>query len=75
MTERAVLIRAVSLTSVTMVAFAGNSVLCRMALKDGAIDPATFTSIRLLSGAVALYLISARGISLALVRKSKRDLA
>jgi len=40
-----------------MLAFAGNSILCRMALRDGAIDPASFTSIRLLSGAVALLLI------------------
>ena len=40
-----------------MLAFAFNSILCRMALKDGAIDPASLTSIRLLSGAVALLLI------------------
>ena len=40
-----------------MLAFAGNSILCRMALRDGAIDPASFTSLRLLSGAVALLLI------------------
>lgn len=40
-----------------MIAFAGNSLLCRMALKHTAIDPATFTSIRMLSGAMALWLI------------------
>ncbi len=40
-----------------MLAFAGNSILCRMALRDGAIDPASFTSVRLLSGALALLLI------------------
>jgi drug/metabolite transporter (DMT)-like permease len=40
-----------------MLAFAGNSILCRMALRDGAIDPASFTSIRLFSGAAALLLI------------------
>jgi len=34
------------LTILTMVAFAGNSLLCRMALKDTTIDAATFTSIR-----------------------------
>ena len=50
-------LRAIVYTSITMLAFAGNSILCRMALKDGAIDPASFTSIRLLSGAVALLLI------------------
>jgi drug/metabolite transporter (DMT)-like permease len=40
-----------------MIAFAGNSLLCRMALKHTTIDPATFTFIRVLSGAVALWLI------------------
>jgi drug/metabolite transporter (DMT)-like permease len=45
------------LTLVTMLAFAGNSVLCRMALKHTTIDSATFTAIRLVSGAVALWLI------------------
>ncbi len=44
-------------TSVAMLAFAGNSIICRLALRDGAIDPATFTSIRLLSGALALLFI------------------
>jgi drug/metabolite transporter (DMT)-like permease len=41
-----------------MLAFAGNSLLCRMALKAAAIDPATFTSIRIVSGAVALWLLA-----------------
>jgi len=45
------------LTSLAMIAFAGNSLLCRTALKHTAIDPATFTSIRMLSGAIALWLI------------------
>ena len=45
------------LTALAMIAFAGNSLLCRMALKHTAIDPATFTLIRVLSGAVALWLI------------------
>ena len=40
-----------------MVAFAGNSVLCRLALAEGAIDPASFTVLRLVSGAVTLSLI------------------
>jgi drug/metabolite transporter (DMT)-like permease len=42
-----------------MLAFAGNSIICRLALRDGAIDPATFTSIRLLAGAITLFLIFA----------------
>jgi drug/metabolite transporter (DMT)-like permease len=40
-----------------MLAFAGNSILSRMALQDGAIDAASFSNIRLLSGALALLLI------------------
>jgi drug/metabolite transporter (DMT)-like permease len=40
-----------------MLAFAGNSLLCRLALRDTAIDPATFTTLRLLSGAVVLSAI------------------
>ena len=51
------LLRAATYTSIAMLAFAGNSILCRMALRDGAIDPASFTSVRLLSGALALLLI------------------
>ena len=40
-----------------MVAFAGNSLLCRIALKNTGIDPASFTSVRLISAAVTLWLI------------------
>jgi len=40
-----------------MIAFAGNSVICRLALRDAAIDPASFTSIRLASGALTLLAI------------------
>jgi len=45
------------LTSAAMFAFAGNSLLCRLALKNTAIDPATFTTVRMVSGAMALWLI------------------
>lgn len=38
-----------SLVALAMLAFAGNSLLCRVALKGGAIDAASFTSVRLLS--------------------------
>jgi drug/metabolite transporter (DMT)-like permease len=41
----------------TMCAFAGNSLLCRIALKDTRIDAATFTTIRVVAGALALWLI------------------
>jgi len=40
-----------------MTAFAGNSLLCRAALKDTSIDAASFTTIRLISGAVVLWLV------------------
>ena len=45
------------LTLLAMIAFAGNSLLCRFALTRTAIDPASFTFIRILSGAIALWLI------------------
>jgi drug/metabolite transporter (DMT)-like permease len=40
-----------------MTAFAGNSLLCRLALKQTGIDAASFTTIRLVSGAAILWLI------------------
>ncbi len=49
--------RIVALTSLAMIAFAGNSLLCRIALKNTLIDAASFTTIRLLSGAIILYLV------------------
>lgn len=45
------------LTALAMGAFAGNSLLCRMALKQTGIDAASFTTIRLLSGALTLALV------------------
>ena len=45
------------LTFIAMSAFAGNSLLCRWALKDTFIDPASFTSIRITSGALVLWII------------------
>ena len=41
-----------------MLAFAGNSLLCRLALGQEAIDAASFSTIRILSGAVTLTLIA-----------------
>ncbi len=49
--------RILALTTLAMLAFAGNSLLCRAALEHTRIDAASFTSIRLLSGALALWLI------------------
>lgn len=49
--------RIVALTALAMTAFAGNSLLCRLALKQTGIDAASFTTIRLISGAAILWLI------------------
>ena len=49
--------RLLILTSLTMIAFAANSILCRLALDTTPIDPASFTVIRLVSGAATLWLI------------------
>ncbi|MEP7157470.1 MAG: DMT family transporter [Betaproteobacteria bacterium] len=46
------------LTALAMMAFAGNSLLCRLALKQASIDAATFTAIRLVSGAIVLWLMA-----------------
>jgi drug/metabolite transporter (DMT)-like permease len=55
--ERSAVVRAFVLTSVAMTAFACNSILCRLALGGGSIDAASFTTIRLVAGAAALWLI------------------
>lgn len=45
------------LTAIAMLAFAANSLLCRLALAAGLIDAGSFTLIRLLSGAATLIVI------------------
>lgn len=45
------------LTAIAMLAFAANSLLCRLALAAGLIDAGSFTLIRLLSGALTLIVI------------------
>ena len=47
----------ITLTSLAMIAFSGNSLLCRAALQHTSIDAASFTTIRLISGALMLWLI------------------
>lgn len=49
--------RLILLTCLTMIAFASNSVLNRMAVDGGGIDPSSFAMIRVLAGAVTLCLI------------------
>jgi drug/metabolite transporter (DMT)-like permease len=51
-------VRAFALTALAMIAFAGNSLLCRVALQHTAIDAASFTAARLLSGAAMLWLVT-----------------
>jgi len=50
--------RLVLLTALTMAAFAGNSLLCRTALSHTGIDAATFTTVRLASGATMLWILA-----------------
>ncbi len=50
-------LRLLIVTSLALIAFAANSVFCRLALLSHKIDPVSFTSVRLLSGAAALALI------------------
>lgn len=53
--------RIAALTSLAMLAFAGNSLLCRVALKETGIDAASFTTIRLISGAITLWFVVRMG--------------
>lgn len=50
-------VQIVLLTSLAMIAFAANSVLCRLALGSGLIDAASFTTIRLFAGTLCLLAI------------------
>lgn len=45
------------LTVLALLAFAANSILCRLALREGGIDPVGFTLLRLASGAAMLALL------------------
>lgn len=47
------------LAAIAMLAFAGNSVLCRLALAETRIDAASFTVLRIVSGAIMLWLLLA----------------
>ena len=50
--------RVAALTLAAMIAFAGNSLLCRLALTTSPIDAASFTTIRIVSGALTLWVIA-----------------
>ncbi|QPF71758.1 EamA family transporter [Roseateles sp. DAIF2] len=49
--------RLLGLSGAALLAFAANSLLCRLALQRASIDPASFTSLRLAAGALVLALI------------------
>lgn len=49
--------RLATLVALSLVGFASNSILCRLALGRRTIDAATFTTLRVLAGAVALALL------------------
>ena len=51
------LLKTILLTGLALIAFAANSVLCRLALGTNAIDASSFTILRLLSGTVILLII------------------
>lgn len=51
-------VRVIALTLLAMIAFAGNSLLCRVALMNTSIDAASFTTVRLISGALMLWLVA-----------------
>lgn len=51
------LLKTIIFTVLVLIAFAANSVLCRLALGSNAIDASSFTAIRLLSGTIVLLVI------------------
>lgn len=51
------ILKTILLTALALVAFAANSILCRLALGTEAVDAAGFTVIRLVTGALVLSLI------------------
>jgi drug/metabolite transporter (DMT)-like permease len=53
--------RIAALTCAALCCFAANSLLCRMALRPGLIDPASFMTLRLASGAAVLWILARRG--------------
>ena len=64
-------LRTLALTALTMMFFAANSVLARLALRGGEIDAGAFTAVRIGSGAIALVLLMAvRGEGIALARSN-----
>ncbi|WP_291346697.1 hypothetical protein [Desulfobacula sp.] len=64
------LVKTIIFTGLALIAFAANSVLCRLALGERAIDASSFTIIRLLSGAIVLLaILSMNGNKTGRIRK------
>ncbi|MDP2596018.1 DMT family transporter [Alteromonas stellipolaris] len=61
------------LVCIAMLAFAANSLLCRMALANTDIDPGLFTTIRLASGALCLTLLVAFTARRSLLSNNKSE--
>lgn len=51
------ILQTMALTAAAMLAFAANSLLCRLALQQRLIDPASFATLRLVAGAITLAVI------------------
>lgn len=58
MTGKLPAMRLALLTFLALLAFAGNSLICRLALAHTTIDAASFTTVRLVSGALVLWLLA-----------------
>jgi drug/metabolite transporter (DMT)-like permease len=56
--DSAARVRTIAFTLFALVAFAANSVLCRLALGPPTIDAASFSAVRLISGAITLLVIT-----------------
>lgn len=63
-------LRSVWCTALALSCFAGNSLLCRLALATREVDAATFTVLRLLTGSAVLTLLAIRSLRGALGRSS-----
>jgi drug/metabolite transporter (DMT)-like permease len=53
--------RTAALTVAALAGFAANSLLCRAALRSGHADAASFTAVRLATGALTLWILAVRG--------------
>lgn len=50
--------RTITFAALALSSFAANSILCRLALREGTIDPIAFSSVRLVSGAAMLLMVT-----------------